>query len=405
MSFHGCQDCGQTLILDVLGSSLWAPAHRRACVHMVEVNMLDQLSAERHTKVIVDDVIKTLSQCPRAVLYFDEIDMMTPAQHDTVVALVKNRAYNSSLPSPNLAIFVFLSGAGSQTLLELGIPKLFARDAVSLGIAQHELIKLFQPKSSFWNHPDADKINWPKVALRLEQSVLSFVPFFPMRRVDIRACLRGETMHSLATLKEHKLIASYSVDERVFDWFVEQWPHAWTQKPPYLTKKGCKSPTELVGSHIYGGVQHMMKAQRASPDSEAVGPYAQKHIHVAPPPAAPAATPHAEGDADADAGTDADDGAAKIAIVAAFDGAPPRNARELEKELARQYRVMMREFKRSQAEAKQNQEVLEDGSILQHGDGAAPSRPSSTTAFDGYKTQGRAPAAGQKRPRFGHSEL
>ncbi len=58
---------------------------------------------------------------------------------------------------------------------------------------QDALVKLFQPDNrEFWGHEKAANVLWPKVALGLEKTILSFVPFFPLRRVDVRACLKGE---------------------------------------------------------------------------------------------------------------------------------------------------------------------------------------------------------------------
>jgi hypothetical protein len=298
------------MILEVLGQSLWDAKHRAQCVHNVEVNMLDNLNETQHTKVIVDDVVKTLRQCPRAILYFDEIDLMLPVQHEIITRIMEGKAIQSTAVSASLATFIFLSGAGAQTLLQASLKKNFARDGVSLGIAQDTLIKLFQPGNDFWNHANADKINWPKVALRLERKYLSLVPFFPLRRVDVRSCLRGEVLQSLQTLQEHKLISGSSYDEKIFDWLLTLYPHAFMERPPHLTKKGCKGATELVGKHIYGGVQEIMKSRQ----STGVNPYADKHLYLATPP------PVADGD-------DPEEGDGQIATVALFDGAPPRSAR------------------------------------------------------------------------------
>ena len=83
---------------------------------------------------------QTLRRCPRAVLYFDEIDLLLPTMYRTIVSIIEGRAWdhraNATLPSPAKAAFVFLSGAGGNTLLQMALRKGSVRNAVPMAIAQ-----------------------------------------------------------------------------------------------------------------------------------------------------------------------------------------------------------------------------------------------------------------------------
>jgi hypothetical protein len=58
----------------------------------------------------------------------------------TIVSIIEGRAWdhraNATLPSPAKAAFVFLSGAGGNTLLQMALRKGSVRNAVPMAIAQ-----------------------------------------------------------------------------------------------------------------------------------------------------------------------------------------------------------------------------------------------------------------------------
>jgi hypothetical protein len=102
-------------------------------------------------------------------------------------------------------------------------------------------------------------MQWPRYAYKLDKTILFFVPFFVLRKADVLSCLKGELLYSLHTLKDYGLVRETSVDENLYPWLIQQYPHEFHGSYPFLTKEGCQKPTDVIAGSIYSGIQPLIK--------------------------------------------------------------------------------------------------------------------------------------------------
>lgn len=186
MSFHGTPGTGKNFVADMIAEALYENGSKSRFVHkyMGRLDFSVKKNVESYNERIYRDVVEGITDCPRSLFIFDEVDKMPSGVFESLASLVDYNALPNKLDGSK-AIVIFLSNlAGVQISDQLA--KMLKNGEI------RENLKL----SSFEQILEKASYNLDgglKKAGLIEQHVIDhYIPFLPLEKHHVRQCISAE---------------------------------------------------------------------------------------------------------------------------------------------------------------------------------------------------------------------
>uniref|UniRef100_A0A0K8U3J1 Torsin-like protein n=1 Tax=Bactrocera latifrons TaxID=174628 RepID=A0A0K8U3J1_BACLA len=186
MSFHGTPGTGKNFVADMIAEALYEKGIKSRFVHKY-TGRLDfplQKIVGSYNERIYNDVVTGITDCPRSLFIFDEVDKMPAGVFESLASLVDYNALPNKLDGSK-AIFIFLSNlAGVQISDQLA--KMLKNGELRENIKLSSFERILQKAS--YNLEGGFK----KAGL-IEQHVIDhFIPFLPLEKQHVHQCISAE---------------------------------------------------------------------------------------------------------------------------------------------------------------------------------------------------------------------
>uniref|UniRef100_A0A0A1WG10 Torsin-like protein n=1 Tax=Zeugodacus cucurbitae TaxID=28588 RepID=A0A0A1WG10_ZEUCU len=188
MSFHGTPGTGKNFVAEMIAEALYEKGTKSRFVHkyMGRLDFSVEKNVHIYNQRIYRDVVEGITECPRSLFIFDEVDKMPPGVFESLASLVDYNALPNKLDGSK-AIFIFLSNlAGVQISDQLA--KMLKNGEL------RENIKL----SAFEQILEKASYNLDgglKKAGLIEQHVIDhYIPFLPLEKKHVYQCTSAEFM-------------------------------------------------------------------------------------------------------------------------------------------------------------------------------------------------------------------
>ncbi|XP_055857403.1 torsin-like protein [Episyrphus balteatus] len=186
LSFHGTPGTGKNYVADFIAKSLYLKGLESKFVHLFKgrADFPYQSESERYSKEIKELVEKSVTDCPRSLFIFDEVDKMPHGIFESLTSLVD---YYSTSRGPDYrqAIFVFVSNtAGLNIALHLG--SLLKQGTLRESTRMSDFEKILELGA--YNLEGGMK----KTGLIEAHVVDHYIPFLPLEKEHVYKCIEAE---------------------------------------------------------------------------------------------------------------------------------------------------------------------------------------------------------------------
>lgn len=186
ISFHGTPGTGKNFVADKIATTLYKKGLQSRFVHkyMGRADFPVNSEANIYSGRIIRDVRAAISECPRSLFIFDEVDKMPPKTFESLASLVNYHSFAGGADNTQ-AIFIFLSNtAGVQIADRLG-------SLLNDGTLR-ENTKLSQFEQILEATAYTQQGGLQKASLIEAHVIDHFIPFLPLEKMHIRKCLEAE---------------------------------------------------------------------------------------------------------------------------------------------------------------------------------------------------------------------
>ncbi|KAH8235650.1 hypothetical protein KR032_004813 [Drosophila birchii] len=186
ISFHGQPGTGKNFVADQIAQALYLKGSKSGYVakYLGQADFPNANNVQIYKERLSWEVRRHLSDCPRSLFIFDEVDKMPSGVFDTLASLADYNAFSDGTDNTK-AIFIFLSNtAGKHIADHLGnlMREGKLRDDTRLG----DFEKLL--KKAAYNLDGGLK----QTALIDSHVIDHFIPFLPMEKAQVIKCLEAE---------------------------------------------------------------------------------------------------------------------------------------------------------------------------------------------------------------------
>lgn len=185
LSFHGTPGTGKNYVADFIAKSLYKKGLESKYVYLFKgrADFPYQSESKKYSNEIRKLVEKAVTDCPRSLFIFDEVDKMPHGIFESLTSLVDYNS-NSRRADYRQAIFVFVSNTAG---VEIGL---------HLGNLLSKTLREETKVSDFENILERGAYNLDggmKQASLIEAHVIDhFIPFLPLEKSHVARCLEEE---------------------------------------------------------------------------------------------------------------------------------------------------------------------------------------------------------------------
>ncbi|KAH8342966.1 hypothetical protein KR059_002288, partial [Drosophila kikkawai] len=186
ISFHGQPGTGKNFVADQIAEALYLKGSKSGYVskYLGQADFPNENDVAIYKERINREVRRQLSDCPRSLFIFDEVDKMPSGVFDTLASLVDYNAFADGTDNTK-AIFIFLSNtAGKHIADHLG--ELMNAGKMREDTRLSDFEGLLQKAA--YNLDGGLK----KTALIEAHVIDHFIPFLPMEQSHVVKCLEAE---------------------------------------------------------------------------------------------------------------------------------------------------------------------------------------------------------------------
>lgn len=223
LSMHGWTGTGKNFVSQLIAESIYRNGMSSGFVHLftATAHFPHEVHLDAYKKQLQEWIRGNVSNCPRSMFIFDEMDKMHPGLIDSIKPYL-DFYENLSGVSYRQAIFIFLSNAGGEKIVQVALDFWKSgreREEIQLKDLERALsLSAFNNnRSGFWHTSLIDK-----------NLVDFFVPFLPLEYKHVVQCIEAEMANK--GLKPNKKIVEAMADDMSY----------FPPEERVFSQKGCK---------------------------------------------------------------------------------------------------------------------------------------------------------------------
>ncbi|NP_001124104.1 torsin family 1 like 1 precursor [Danio rerio] len=233
LSFHGTAGTGKNHVAKIIARNVYKKGEKSKHVHtfISQFHFPHQENVHMYSAQLKQWIHGNVSSFPRSMFIFDEMDKMHPELIDIIKPFLDYN-YNVDGVSFHTAIFIFLSNAGGNVIVDLALDfwrKGKSREELRMNSSKLETKiskDIFNGNSGFLHSSLID-----------HHLIDHFVPFLPLELKHVRQCVLAEMEH-LEIPKNDDLADKVAQDMPYFP-----------DEERIFAVKGCKSVRQKLVMH------------------------------------------------------------------------------------------------------------------------------------------------------------
>nr|XP_029476142.1 torsin-1A-like isoform X2 [Oncorhynchus nerka] len=223
LSLHGWTGTGKNLVSQLIAENIYKEGMASSFVHQfVTTDFLNWSQLENYKSQLQQWIKGNVTNCPRSMFIFDEMDKMHPGLIDCIKPYLGYSEYLDGV-SYRQAIFIFLSNAGVQHITQVALDFWKAgRDREEIKL--HDL----EPALSLTLFNNKKSGLWPS-SLMDRNLVDVVVPFLPLEYRHVLLCVKAEM--SARGLEPNQDVVDQMAREMIY----------FPKSEKIFSAKGCKT--------------------------------------------------------------------------------------------------------------------------------------------------------------------